>query len=300
LAPEANAEIQLPMGGFMRFTTIRTADGTKAARVEGEELVLLPFADVGALLASGEDWKQNGGAGDGERIPLAEADFGPLVPNPEKFFCVGLNYASHAEEASLELPDYPTLFAKFARALIGPNDDLVLPDPSVSDWVDWELELGVVVGEPIRRASPEEAMEGVAGYTIINDISMRDWQLRTSQYLAGKTFEASSPIGPFLVTPDEFDPSQPIPMKLTIDGETVQEATTDELHFGVGEILSYISEIITLVPGDTIATGTMAGVGHVRTPPRYLRDGNLVECSIEGLGSQTTRCVAGDRAEVTA
>jgi acylpyruvate hydrolase len=274
----------------MRFTTIRTADGTKAARVEGEELVLLPFADVGALLASGEDWKRNGGAGDGERVALEGVDFAPLVVNPEKIFCVGLNYADHAAEGGLELPDYPTLFAKFARALIGPNDDLVLPDPSVSDWVDWELELGVVVGEPIRRASPEEAMEGVAGYTIVNDISMRDWQLRTSQYLAGKTFEASTPVGPFLVTPDEVDPVAGLAMKLTIDGETMQESSSDQIAIGVAEILSYISEIITLVPGDLIATGTMAGVGHVRTPPRYLRDGEVVECSIEGLGSQTTRC----------
>ncbi|MBS1679111.1 MAG: fumarylacetoacetate hydrolase family protein [Actinobacteria bacterium] len=273
----------------MRFTTIRTTDGTRAARVEGEELVLLPQADVGALLASGEGWRD--AAGD-ERVALAGADFAPLVPRPEKIFCVGLNYADHAAEANLPVLDHPTLFAMFHRALIGPGDELVLPDPEVTDWVDWELELGVVVGSPIRHASPEEALAGVAGYTIVDDISMRDWQTRTSQYLAGKTFEASTPVGPFLVTPDEIDPTAGLAMKLTVNGETMQESSTDQLVFGVAELLSYISEIITLVPGDLIATGTMAGVGHVRTPPVYLADGDVIECSIEGIGSQTTRCVA--------
>jgi acylpyruvate hydrolase len=274
----------------MRFTTVRTGGATKAARVEGEELVLLPYADVNELLASGEGWRENGGSADGEKMPLDGADLAPLLPRPEKIFCVGLNYRDHAEEAELELPTVPTLFAKYARALIGPEDELVLPDPSVSTWVDWELELGVVVGAPLRRASVEEALAGVAGYTIVDDISMRDWQLRTSQWLSGKTFEASTPVGPYLVTPDEVDPQAGLAMKLTVNGENMQQSSSDQLAIGVGEILSYASEIVTLVPGDLIATGTMAGVGHVRTPPTYLTDGDLVECSIEGLGSQTTRC----------
>ena len=275
----------------MRFTTVRTVDGTRAARVEGEELVLLPQADVRELLASGEDWKDAAGAADGERVALEGADLAPLVPRPEKIFCVGLNYRDHAEEANLPLPEFPTLFAKYARALIGPRDELVLPDPSVSTWVDWELELGVVVGAPIRHASPAEALEGVAGYTIVDDVSMRDWQLRTSQWLSGKTFEASTPVGPFLVTPDEFDPTAANAMELRVNGETMQKSSTDQLAIGVGEVLSYISDAITLVPGDLIATGTMSGVGHVRTPPVYLKDGDLVECSVEGLGSQRTQCV---------
>jgi acylpyruvate hydrolase len=285
----------------MRFTTIRTAGGgTSAARVEGEELVLLPFADVGELLASGEDWKEKGGAADGERVSLEGADFAALVTKPEKIFCVGLNYADHAAEANLEIPKYPTLFAKFARALIGPQDELVLPDPEIDTWIDWELELGVVVGSPIRHASKEEALAGVAGYTIVDDVSARDWQTRTSQYLAGKTFEATCPVGPFLVTPDEIDPSKGLAMELTVNGETMQKSSTDQLVFDVGDVLSYISDIITLVPGDLIATGTMAGVGHVRTPPVYLTQGDVVECSVEGLGSQRTKCVAGARAKAAA
>jgi acylpyruvate hydrolase len=275
----------------MRFTTIRTADGPKAARVEGEELVLLPFTDVGEMLASGPNWR-DGGSADGERLPIEGADLAALIPNPEKIFCVGLNYKDHAAEGGLDLPTHPTLFAKFARALIGPNEDLVLPDPAVSSLIDWEVELGVVIGSPLRHASESEALAAVAGYTIVNDISMRDWQLRTSQFLAGKTFEASTPVGPFLVTPDEVDPTNGLAIRLTLDGETMQESSTDQLAHGVAKVLSYISEIVTLVPGDLIATGTPSGVGHVRTPPRYLVEGSVVECAIEGLGTQTTHCVS--------
>jgi acylpyruvate hydrolase len=281
----------------MRFTTIRTADGTRAGRVEGDELVLLKQADIGALLGTGDGWKDAEGT---ERMPLADADFAPLVVRPEKIFCVGLNYADHAAEANLPVLDHPTLFAMFHRALIGADDELVLPEAAVSEMVDWELELGVVIGSPLRRASVEEALDAVAGYTIVDDVSVRDWQTRTSQFLAGKTFEASTPVGPFLVTPDEVDPAGGLAMKLTVNGETMQESSTDQLVFGVAEVLSYISQIITLVPGDLIATGTMAGVGHVRTPPVYLHDGDVVECTIEGLGSQTTRCVAGAREKVPA
>jgi acylpyruvate hydrolase len=277
----------------MRFTTIRTREGNCAARVDGDELTRLPFEDVGELVASGPDWAKQG-SGDGPRLPLAKADFAPLTPNPEKIFCVGLNYADHAAEANLEPPPYPTLFAKYSRSLIGPNDDLELPE--VSDAVDWEVELGVVIGSPVRNVGEGEALAAVAGYTIVNDISMRDWQLHTSQYLAGKTFESSTPVGPFLVTPDEVDHAQALPVRLTVDGEVMQESSTDHLIFSVAKIISYISSIITLVPGDLIATGTPSGVGHVRTPPTYLSPGNVVECSIEGLGSQTTRCVAPDLA----
>jgi acylpyruvate hydrolase len=279
----------------MRFATIRTdTDSTRAARVEGDEAVLIPYSDVGELLATGPGWQERGAA-DGERLALAAIRFAPLVPAPEKIFCVGLNYADHAAEGGLEVPGYPTLFAKFARSLIGADDDLVLP--GISEGVDWEVELGVVIGSPVRHASQDEALAAVAGYTIVNDVSMRDWQLRTSQYLAGKTFESSTPVGPFLVTPDEVDHARTLSMQLTVDGEVMQESSTDNLIFSVAEIVSYISSIITLVPGDLICTGTPSGVGHVRTPRRYLGAGDVVECAIDGLGSQTTRCVAPDAAK---
>jgi acylpyruvate hydrolase len=278
----------------MRFATLRGHAGLQAARVDGDEVALLPFADVGELLASGPDWAERGSV-DGPRISLAEADFAPPVPHPEKIVCVGLNYADHAAEANLEVPGYPTLFAKYARSLLGANDDLLLP--AVSDCVDWEVELGVVIGSKVRHASEEEALAAVAGYTIVNDVSMRDWQLHTSQYLAGKTFESSTPVGPFLVTPEEVDHARALPLRLMVDGEVMQKSSTDQLIFSVGKIISYISSIITLVPGDLIATGTPSGVGHLLTPRTYLTDGSVVECSIEGLGSQTTRCVAPDLAK---
>jgi acylpyruvate hydrolase len=274
----------------VRFTTIRTLDEHQAARVDGEEVVPLPFKDIGELIATGPDWAERATSIDGQRLALAEVELAPLTPNPEKVFCVGLNYADHAEEANLDLPEYPTLFAKYARSLLGPDDDLVLP--TVSDSVDWEIELGVVIGSPVRHASEAEALEAVAGYTIVNDISMRDFQLHTSQYLAGKAFESSTPVGPFLVTPDEVDHARALSMRLLVDDEMMQESSTDRLVFSVAQIIAYVSSIITLVPGDLIATGTPSGVGALRTPPRYLGAGSVVRCFIEGLGSQTTRCVA--------
>jgi acylpyruvate hydrolase len=282
----------------VRFTTIRTPDGHQAARVDGDEVVPLPFKDVGDLVASGPDWGERAGSVNGQSFPLAEAGLAPLTPNPEKIFCVGLNYADHAEEANLAIPSYPTLFAKYARSLLGPNDDLVLPE--VSDSVDWEIELGVVIGSPVRNASEAGALDAVAGYTIVNDISMRDWQLHTSQYLAGKAFESSTPVGPFLVTPDEVDHARALSMQLVVDDEVMQESSTDQLVFSVAQIIAYVSSIITLVPGDLIATGTPSGVGALRTPPRYLGAGSVVKCSIDGLGSQTTRCVVPDRVAVSA
>ncbi|GEL21781.1 hypothetical protein PSU4_07350 [Pseudonocardia sulfidoxydans NBRC 16205] len=274
----------------MRVATIRTDDGLRAVRVDGAELVVLPYADVRQLVASGEDWAQRAAGEDGARLDLADADFAPVTPMPEKVICVGLNYGSHAAEASLALPEHPVLFAKYGRSLIGANDDLAIP--AASQQVDWEVELGVVIGRPARNVSEADAEAYVAGYTIVNDVSMRDWQLRTSQFLSGKTFEASTPVGPFLVTPDEVDHARSLRMELSVDGEVRQAASTAEIHFSVPQIISYISTIITLMPGDLIATGTPAGVGHCADPPSYLTPGRTLSCTIEGLGAQTNRCVA--------
>lgn len=273
----------------MKLTTVRVDEELRAGRVDGDNVVILPFPDVGALIASGEDWQERAARYSGEVIALDGASFAPVVPHPEKIFCVGLNYADHADEASLEVLGYPTLFAKFPRALIGPFDDLVLPESSNA--IDWEIELAVVLGKRVRHASESEALEAVAGYAVVNDVSMRDWQLRTSQYLAGKTFEATTPFGPYLVTPDEANYGRSLNMTLTVNGEPMQRANTDNLVFSVQELISYISTIITLVPGDVILTGTPSGVGHVRTPPIYLTEGSVVEATIDHLGTQTTLCV---------
>jgi acylpyruvate hydrolase len=273
----------------MRFATIRTEYGTSAARLDGDVLVPLDAADVGELLAAG-------GQGPGRPreaaapVPVAEADFAPVVPWPSKVICVGLNYRAHIAETGRELPEYPTLFAKFADTLLGARDDLVLP--SVSDRVDWEVELGVVIGRPLYRATTQEAAAAIAGYTVVNDVSMRDWQRRTSQFLQGKMFEHSTPAGPYLVTPEEAGNAADLEIRCEVDGMVMQRARTSDLLFGSAEIAAYASQVITLQPGDLIATGTPGGVGDARKPPVYLRPGNVLRTWIEGIGECVNHCVA--------
>lgn len=274
----------------MRLTTIRRDGETHAGRVDGTEVVLLPFRDVGELLASGADWRERAAAATSPPLPLAEADFAPLTPRPEKIICVGVNYASHIAEVGLPAPEHLTIFAKYSRSLIGAYDDIVLPPQSHA--VDWEVELGVVIGSPVRHATAEEALAAVAGYTVVNDVTMRDWQLRTSQFLQGKTFEASTPVGPFLVTPDEIDHARALDMTCAVDDTVMQKASTGELLFPVADIIAYVSSIITLVPGDLIATGTPAGIGAARKPPVFLSAGQILRTGIAGLGEQANRCVA--------
>jgi acylpyruvate hydrolase len=273
----------------MRFATIRTADGTSAARLDGDVLLPLDAADVGELLAAGGQGPGRPREGTAP-VPVAEADFAPVVPWPSKVICVGLNYRAHIAETGREPPEYPTLFAKFADTLLGARDDLVLP--SVSERVDWEAELGVVIGRPLYRATPEQAAAAIAGYTVVNDVSMRDWQRRTSQFLAGKMFEHSTPAGPYLVTPDEVGNAEDLDIGCEVDGVVMQQARTSDLLFGAAEVAAYASQVITLRPGDLIATGTPGGVGDARKPPVYLRPGNVLRTWIEGIGECVNHCVA--------
>jgi acylpyruvate hydrolase len=274
----------------MRLATIRTDGGTRAGRVDGDAVSLLPFDDVGELLSSGADWAQRAAAGGGEDVALSGVSLAPVVPRPEKIVCVGLNYRAHAAEAKLDLPDYPILFAKYTRSLIGAGDDLVLPGNS--DKVDWEAELGLVIGTEVRHADLATAEAAIAGYTVINDVSMRDWQRRTSQFLQGKTFERSTPAGPYLVTPDELEDPRRLHLTCTVDDEVMQDAFTDDLVFSPAEVVSYISAIITLVPGDLIATGTPGGVGGARRPQVFLVPGQTMRTKIDGVGELVNRCVA--------
>ena len=271
----------------MRLATIRTGDGTTAARLDGDVLVPLEAADVGELLAAGGGGRPREGAAP---VPAAAADFAPVVPRPGKIICVGLNYRAHILETGRELPEYPTLFAKFADTLTGARDDLVLP--SVSEKVDWEVELGVIIGRPVYRASVDEAEAGIAGYTVVNDVSMRDWQRRTLQWLQGKMFERSTPAGPYLVTAEEVGTAPDLEVRCEVDGLVMQQSRTSDLLFGAAEIVAYASQAVTLRPGDLIATGTPGGVGNARKPPVYLRPGNVLRTWIEGLGECVNRCVA--------
>jgi acylpyruvate hydrolase len=273
----------------MRFATIRTPDGTTAARVDGDILVPLEAVDVGDLLAFGDAAAVPTRAGS-EAVLASEADFAPVVTHPSKVLCVGLNYRSHILETGRELPEYPTLFAKFAQTLLGPNDDLALP--AVSEKPDWEVELAVVIGTPVHRASKDEALAAIAGYATSNDVSMRDWQRRTLQWLAGKMFEHTTPVGPYLVTPDEVDHAADLEIRCEVDGETMQQARTSDLLFKPADVVAYVSQIITLNPGDLLLTGTTGGIGDARKPPVYLKPGQVLRTYVEGLGECVNHCVA--------
>jgi len=271
----------------MRLSTIRTRGGTAAVRHDGDELIEIPgAADVGTLLAD-PAWRDRAVRASGDRSPTAGADFAPLVPRPEKIICVGLNYREHILEMGRDLPEHPTLFAKFTSALIGAHDAIVLPAQSCQ--MDWEAELGVVLGTPVRNADVEEAAAGIAGFTVVNDVTARDWQYRTTQWLQGKTFEHATPVGPALVSVDEAGGTSG---RLTceVNGEMVQYADIGDLVFGPAELVAYVSQVVTLMPGDLIATGTPGGVGHARTPPRYLSDGDLVVTCIQGIGECRNAC----------
>lgn len=271
----------------MRLATIRTPGGTRAARIEGDRAIELAAPDVGALLAAGVD---PGGAAAGPVHEVGTLDLAPVVPGPDKVLCLGLNYREHIREMGHELPDHPTVFSKYAIALIGARDDIWLPPESTA--VDWEAELGVVIGRPVRRATAAEARAAIAGYTVVNDVSMRDWQYRTQQWDQGKTWEHATPVGPWLVTPDEVDDARDLRVTCAVDDRLMQDGRTADLLFDPVETVRYLSTVCTLVPGDLVSTGTPAGVGHGRVPPVYLRAGQTVRTAIEGIGELVNRCVA--------
>ncbi len=269
----------------MRLATVRRDGRTAAVRLEGNEWVELGPPDVGQLLRL-PDWPEVARRAQGPRWPVGD-DFAPLVPDPDKVLCVGLNYRSHILEMGHELPRYPTLFAKYRSSLVGARDDIVLP--LVSDAFDWEAELAVVIGRRARHVSEDEAAAVIAGYTVFNDGSVRDYQLRSSEWLQGKTFEASTPVGPYLVTTDE-SPGPSRHIECEVNGELVQKADTADLVFGPAALVAYVSDICTLEPGDLIATGTPGGVGAARTPPRFLADGDVVVTRVTGLGECRNLC----------
>lgn len=279
----------------MKLVTFRTTDGHHSVgRVEGngepdDAVVAIDVAgasDVGALLAI-EGWHQAAASADGHTHRLGDLDLAPVVPAPEKVLCVGLNYRNHILEMGRDLPEYPTLFAKFASTLTGPYDAIAAPVEDEA--LDWEGELTIVIGQACRRVDEQQAAGSIAGYTVANDISMRSWQFRTKEWLQGKMWEASTPVGPMLVTADEWQPGPSL--STTVSGEKMQDAPTSDLLFGPAALVSYISTMITLLPGDLILTGTPGGVGRARKPERYLAPGDLVETTIEGLGTLRNKVV---------
>lgn len=277
----------------MKLATIRLADGkTAAVRVDGDTLVHLGATDVGSLLAQPE-WRSRAAAVAGTTsYAAADATFATLVPTPSKVVCVGLNYKTHIQEMGRDLPEYPTLFAKFADCLIGATDDILRPVETTE--FDWEVELAVVIGSTVRRATTEQAEAAIAGFTVLNDITCRDWQFRTREWLQGKNWESSTPVGPYLVTPDELPGGvrPTLAVRCEVDGEVMQSDNTGDLLFDPVALVEYISTMVRLNPGDIIATGTPGGVGHARKPSRYLADGEVVVTEIEGLGRLVNRVVS--------
>ncbi|MDA8290814.1 MAG: fumarylacetoacetate hydrolase family protein [Actinomycetota bacterium] len=271
----------------MKLATLRLGSSTTAAVLDNDVLRPLDAPDVGAVLGTDPVVRARP---DAAPIPVEVADFAPPVLAPSAIVCVGLNYLAHISEGNREVPEYPTLFAKFTDALIGARDDVVLP--AVSAAPDWEVELAVVVGTAIRRAGVDEARAAIGGFAVLNDISLRDWQRRTSQWLQGKAFERLTPFGPYVVTPDEVDGAEDLEITCEVDDVVVQQSRTSDLLFGPAALVSYVSQIRTLRPGDVIASGTPSGVGAARQPPVYLRPGSVLRSRIEGLGQCVNRCVA--------
>jgi 2-keto-4-pentenoate hydratase/2-oxohepta-3-ene-1,7-dioic acid hydratase in catechol pathway len=207
------------------------------------------------------------------------------IERPQKIICVGLNYRDHAEEQGVDAPEKPILFAKWPNTLIGPGDPIVLP--AISEKVDYEAELGVVIGSRTRNVSVENALEAVGGYVCVNDVSARDLQFSDGQWTRGKSPDTFCPVGPQVVPASEIPDPQVLAIRALLNGEVMQDSSTANMIFGVAEIVSFISQVITLEPGDLIATGTPAGVGVFRDPPVFLKAGDEITIEIEGIGALT-------------
>ena len=215
---------------------------------------------------------------------------GPPLVRPSKIVCVGLNYAMHAEESGMDIPEEPILFFKASSAIVGPYDSIVIPRGSKK--TDWEVELAVIIGKKASYVSEIDAMDHVYGYVLHNDVSERAYQLEHSgQWVKGKSCDSFAPVGPFIATSDEIKDPNNLDLWLKLNGEVMQKSNTSDFIFNIQYVVSYISQFMTLLPGDIISTGTPFGVGMGLTPPRYLKEGDVVELGIEGLGTSKQRCV---------
>ncbi|WP_284981571.1 fumarylacetoacetate hydrolase family protein [Arthrobacter sp. efr-133-TYG-118] len=224
-----------------------------------------------------------------ERVPVADVRLRAVSPRAGKIVCIGLNYTAHIEESNRELPTYPVMFPKYASSLISPDADIVLPPESYQ--VDYEGELAVIIGKAGRRIREEEAADHILGYAVCNDVTMRDYQYKTHQWMQGKAWDNSTPLGPYLVTPGEVDLTDAA-ISTTLNGEVVQESDLSHLIFSVPTLIATVSEFTELQPGDVILTGTPSGVGYRRDPQLFLRDGDVVTVEIEGVGAITNKVTA--------
>ena len=276
----------------MRLVSYRSERGDRAG-VWTEEGILDAAdalggeaASVRELIAAGQIDQLRDRIGEGAAIAEDQVELLPPVPDPDKIVCIGLNYRSHAEEAGIDPPDHPTFFGKFRNALAAPGASVELP--GASEKVDYEAEVAFVVGRRCKEVDPSEAEEAIAGYMLLNDLSARDLQFATPQWMPGKVFDGSAPCGPALVTADEAGPHGEISFSLELNGERMQEASTSDLIFSMPELLARLSHWMTLEPGDVVSTGTPSGVGSVRDPRVWLKPGDETENSSPQLGTLTT------------
>ena len=275
----------------MRFVTFRRAGShPEAGVVRGGEVMSLSgagFPDTLSVIRGGAEALAKIEAlcarpPAGAAAPLESVRLMAPVPRPPKLICVGLNYRDHAEETKMPIPTVPTIFCKFSTAIVGPGDNIVLPRSSTQP--DYEAEFAFVIGQGGRHIAAADWRGHVFGYTIVNDVSARDYQMATTQWLMGKTFDTFAPMGPYLTTADEIADPHELAISLTLNGQAMQTSNTRNLIFRLPELIAFLSSVFTLEPGDVVSTGTPGGVGFARKPPVYLRPGDQVAIRVEGLG----------------
>jgi 2-keto-4-pentenoate hydratase/2-oxohepta-3-ene-1,7-dioic acid hydratase in catechol pathway len=266
----------------MRLVTYDAGQGPRVGVLREDDVLDVNAPSMRALLAAGPLDGVETGAG----TPLADVRLLPPIADPGKLICIGLNYRSHAAEGGVDPPETPTFFAKFANALV--PDGTSVPLPSYSRKVDYEAEVAFVIGSPARDVPEARALEHIAGYTLLNDLSARDYQFMTPQWMPGKVFDGSAPCGPALVTPDEAGPPDAIGIELTLNGEVMQSVSTADLIHSIPALVAYLSKLMTLEPGDIVSTGTPAGVGSVREPRVWLKPGDEIVIDSPTLGTLRT------------
>jgi len=282
----------------MRFLTLQLESRTEPAVIVDGLLIRLKdagFRDVHDVIAGGADamdrvvrWVNH--APGGEVLDVAGMKLRSPIQRPGKIICIGLNYRDHAEEAKMPIPETPTVFAKWANTVTGHQHPIVLPKNSKKP--DYEAELAVVIGKAGRHIPEANWRDHVFGYTILNDVSARDFQMATSQWTIGKTFDSFAPIGPWIVTADEIEDPGALRISLTLNGETMQDSNTRNLIFGIPKLIAYLSSVMSLEPGDIISTGTPAGVGFAKKPPRWLVPGDVCAIQVEGIGELVNPVIA--------
>jgi len=268
----------------MRIARFRLPDVGAAATgiVEGDEIAEVGAVEPVELLAAGAAAMHSAARDARTRHPLGAVELLAPVPNPRKFLAIGINYADHIRETGREAPTFPVFFNKQVTCVTGPHDPIQIP--RVSSDVDFEGELGIVIGRRCRHVPVERAHDVIAGFLVVNDVTVRDWQYRSPTWTLGKSFDTHGPIGPWITTPDEVGDPQNLRIRTLLNGETMQDASTSEMIFGCAEQIATLSTAFTLEPGDLISTGTPAGVGVARQPPVFLRAGDTVRVEIDGVG----------------